>query len=86
MPKSYDLIILGGGAAAFSAAIRADRNGARALMIDGGTIGETCVNVGCVPSKRGHEIPILTSEGSVGWFVQTRTVTLLRGTGSERAS
>ena len=48
----YDLIILGGGAAAFSAAIRADRNGAKALMIDGGTIGGTCVNVGCVPSKR----------------------------------
>ncbi|MCI4371948.1 MAG: mercury(II) reductase, partial [Thermoplasmata archaeon] len=32
--------------------IRADRNGAKALMIDGGTLGGTCVNVGCVPSKR----------------------------------
>src|SRR5213593_4743128 len=52
MSKRYDLIILGGGAAAFSAAIRSDRNGASALMIDGGTIGGTCVNVGCVPSKR----------------------------------
>lgn len=52
MTKRYDLLILGGGAAAFSAAIRADRNGAKALMIDGGTIGGTCVNVGCVPSKR----------------------------------
>ncbi len=52
MPKRYDLVILGGGAAAFSAAIRADRNRAKALMIDGGTIGGTCVNVGCVPSKR----------------------------------
>lgn len=52
MPAKYDLVILGGGAAAFSAAIRADRNGAKALMVDGGTIGGTCVNVGCVPSKR----------------------------------
>lgn len=52
MAKRYDLVIVGGGAAAFSAAIRADRNGAKALMIDGGTIGGTCVNVGCVPSKR----------------------------------
>lgn len=52
MAGRYDIIILGGGAAAFSAAIRADRNGAKALMIDGGTIGGTCVNVGCVPSKR----------------------------------
>src|SRR5256712_1385717 len=52
MAGRYDLVVLGGGAGAFSAAIRADRNGARALMIDGGTIGGTCVNVGCVPSKR----------------------------------
>ncbi len=52
MRSRYDLIILGGGAAAFSAAIRADRNGAKALMIDGGIVGGTCVNVGCVPSKR----------------------------------
>ena len=52
MATQFDLIILGGGAAAFSAAIRADRNGAKALMVDGGTIGGTCVNVGCVPSKR----------------------------------
>ncbi len=52
MPDRYDFVILGGGAAAFSAAIRADRNGAKALMIDGGTLGGTCVNVGCVPSKR----------------------------------
>lgn len=52
MADRYDLVILGGGAAAFSAAIRADRNGARALMIDGGTLGGTCVNVGCIPSKR----------------------------------
>lgn len=52
LKRRFDLVILGGGAAAFSAAIRADRNGAKALMVDGGTIGGTCVNVGCVPSKR----------------------------------
>lgn len=52
MTRKFDFVILGGGAAAFSAAIRADRNGTKALMIDGGTIGGTCVNVGCVPSKR----------------------------------
>ena len=52
MKSRYELVILGGGAAAFSAAIRADRKGAKALMVDGGTIGGTCVNVGCVPSKR----------------------------------
>ena len=48
----YDLVIVGGGSAAFSAAIRASELGARAVIINEGLpIGGTCVNVGCVPSK-----------------------------------
>lgn len=50
--KSYDFAIIGGGAAAFAAAIKAEDFGARTVMVNGGTIGGTCVNVGCVPSKR----------------------------------
>ena len=50
--KGQHLIIVGGGSAAFAAAIRADELGARVTMINGGLpIGGTCVNVGCVPSK-----------------------------------
>lgn len=47
----YDLVIIGSGGAAFSAAIQARRHGARVVMIERGTMGGTCVNVGCVPSK-----------------------------------
>ncbi|MGI9049078.1 MAG: mercury(II) reductase [Rubrobacteraceae bacterium] len=47
----YDLAIIGSGGGAFAAAIRAVENGARVAMIEQGTIGGTCVNVGCVPSK-----------------------------------
>ncbi|MBL1215186.1 MAG: mercury(II) reductase [Ignavibacteriae bacterium] len=48
----YDLIIIGGGSAAFSAAIKASSLEKKVLMInDGLPIGGTCVNVGCVPSK-----------------------------------
>lgn len=48
----YDLIIIGGGSAAFSAAITAERLGLSTLMVNGGLdFGGTCVNVGCVPSK-----------------------------------
>lgn len=48
----YDLIIIGGGAAAFAAATKASELGKRALMINRGLpLGGTCVNVGCVPSK-----------------------------------
>ncbi len=50
----YDLVIIGRGAAAFSAAIRASEitsQEARIAMIGTGPLGGTCVNVGCVPSK-----------------------------------
>ncbi|MBI5606474.1 MAG: mercury(II) reductase [Deltaproteobacteria bacterium] len=46
------LIIIGGGSAAFAAALRASDLGAQVTMInDGLPIGGTCVNVGCIPSK-----------------------------------
>src|SRR5436309_12691974 len=49
---SYDLLIVGGGAGAFAAAIRANELGARTAMVNAGLpLGGTCVNVGCVPSK-----------------------------------
>jgi len=48
----YDLIVIGGGSAAFSAAIKAEGLGLTILMVNGGLdFGGTCVNVGCVPSK-----------------------------------
>jgi len=45
------IAIIGSGGGAFAAAIRAAEEGARVTMIEAGTIGGTCVNVGCVPSK-----------------------------------
>jgi mercuric reductase len=47
----YDFVILGGGAAGFSAAVKAEEFGVKTLMVNQGPIGGTCVNVGCVPSK-----------------------------------
>ncbi|MPZ20836.1 MAG: mercury(II) reductase [Luteitalea sp.] len=46
-----DIVVLGGGSAGFAASIRAADLGARVTLIEGGTLGGTCVNVGCVPSK-----------------------------------
>ncbi|RIV16886.1 mercuric reductase, partial [Alicyclobacillaceae bacterium I2511] len=50
-PFDYDLLILGSGSAAFSAAIQAVSFGAKVGMVERGTLGGTCVNIGCVPSK-----------------------------------
>ncbi|MFK5979102.1 MAG: mercury(II) reductase [Rhizobiaceae bacterium] len=48
---SYDVAVIGAGSAGFSAAITASDEGAQVAIIGYGTIGGTCVNVGCVPSK-----------------------------------
>jgi len=49
--RDFDLAVVGAGSAGFSAAITAADEGARVALIGYGTIGGTCVNVGCVPSK-----------------------------------
>ncbi len=43
--------IIGSGGAAMAAAIRAAEEGAQITLVERGTLGGTCVNVGCVPSK-----------------------------------
>ena len=47
----HDLVVVGAGSAGFSAAIAAVETGARVALVGHGTIGGTCVNIGCVPSK-----------------------------------
>ncbi|KUH34534.1 hypothetical protein APY94_01570 [Thermococcus celericrescens] len=49
--KNYDFLIVGGGAAGFAAALKANELGVKTLMANRGPIGGTCVNVGCVPTK-----------------------------------
>lgn len=51
MAENYDLIAIGGGSAGVAAARRAAQYGAKALVIERGAMGGTCVNVGCVPKK-----------------------------------
>jgi len=51
MPEPFDLLILGSGSTAFAAAIRATDLGARVAMVERRTLGGTCANRGCLPSK-----------------------------------
>jgi dihydrolipoamide dehydrogenase len=49
---SYDLIVLGGGPAGYTGAIRAAQLGLNTAIIDKGEVlGGTCLNIGCIPSK-----------------------------------
>jgi mercuric reductase len=49
--RDYNLVVVGSGSAAFAAAIKAKDLGLSVLLIEQGTVGGTCVNIGCVPSK-----------------------------------
>jgi mercuric reductase len=51
MHDTYDLVILGSGSTAFAAATHARELGKTAVMIEVRTLGGTCVNRGCLPSK-----------------------------------
>ncbi len=50
--STYDIVILGGGPGGYNAAIRAGQLGLKAACVEGrATLGGTCLNVGCMPSK-----------------------------------
>ena len=51
MTDQYDLLILGSGSTAFAAALAAQEMSKTAVMTEERTIGGTCVNRGCLPSK-----------------------------------
>ncbi len=48
---TYDVVIMGSGSTAFAAALRAAELGKTAVMTEVRTVGGTCVNRGCLPSK-----------------------------------
>ena len=68
---TYDVVIIGGGPGGYNAAIRAGQLGLKAACVEmRDTLGGTCLNVGCMPSKAllhaselfeiaGHEFPTL---------------------------
>jgi len=49
--ETLHVAVIGSGGAAMAAALKAAERGARVTLVERGTIGGTCVNVGCVPSK-----------------------------------
>ena len=51
-PFSYDVVVIGGGPGGYNAAIRAGQLGLKVACVEKGeTLGGTCLNVGCMPSK-----------------------------------
>lgn len=48
---SPHIAVIGSGGSAMAAALKAAESGARVTLIERGTMGGTCVNIGCIPSK-----------------------------------
>jgi dihydrolipoamide dehydrogenase len=52
MPDRYDVVIIGGGPGGYVAAIRAAQLGLKTACVESrGSLGGTCLNIGCIPSK-----------------------------------
>ena len=52
MENNFDIVVIGGGPGGYVCAIRAAQLGLKAACIESrGTLGGTCLNVGCIPSK-----------------------------------
>jgi dihydrolipoamide dehydrogenase len=52
MADTYDLVVIGGGPGGYVAAIRAAQLGLKVACVEmRGSLGGTCLNVGCIPSK-----------------------------------
>lgn len=51
-PVEYDVAVIGGGPGGYVAAIKGGQKGLKTVCIEGrGSLGGTCLNVGCIPSK-----------------------------------
>ena len=52
MSDNFDVIVIGGGPGGYVCAIRAAQLGLKTACVESrGTLGGTCLNVGCIPSK-----------------------------------
>ena len=49
--KSTALLVIGGGPGGYVAAIRAAQLGIATTLVEGDSLGGTCLNIGCIPSK-----------------------------------
>ena len=69
--KAFDLVVIGGGPAGYAAAAKAARLGGRVALVERDSLGGTCLNRGCIPTKTLiHGASVLASVATAGdWGV-----------------
>ncbi|MCL2864105.1 MAG: dihydrolipoyl dehydrogenase [Lachnospiraceae bacterium] len=51
MSNIYDLMVIGGGPGGYTSAILAAKKGASVILFEESSLGGTCLNIGCIPTK-----------------------------------
>src|SRR5438105_14473440 len=75
-PERFDLVVLGSGSTAFAAALKAAELGKTAIMTESRTLGGTCVNRGCLPSKNLIEAARIVWEAALPRYPGLRPATI----------
>ena len=74
----FDLIVIGAGPGGYVAAIRAAQLGMKVACVEKGqTLGGTCLNIGCIPSKALLNSSEKFAEISNPWFLFLKILILL---------
>jgi dihydrolipoamide dehydrogenase len=67
MAYDYDVLVIGSGPGGYVAAIRAAQLGKRAAVVEKGSVGGVCLNIGCIPSKAIiHQAEIYRNRSKLG--------------------
>ncbi|MCL5257249.1 MAG: dihydrolipoyl dehydrogenase [Chloroflexi bacterium] len=86
MAKQYDIAIIGGGPGGYVAAIRAAQLGGSIALLERDSVGGTCLNRGCIPTKtlvRSQEV-LMDARNGAEYGVRAENVTLDFGRVMER--
>jgi glutathione reductase (NADPH) len=72
----FDLLVVGGGSGGVRAARMAAQTGAKVALFEGGAMGGTCVNVGCIPKKlysyAAQYAESFEEAGGFGWAISEK--------------
>ena len=70
--REYDLAVIGGGPGGYVCAIRAAQLGLKTACVESrGTLGGTCLNVGCIPSK---SLLNLSEHFQFSWYLNLQII------------
>ncbi|MDO8303553.1 MAG: FAD-dependent oxidoreductase, partial [Sedimentisphaerales bacterium] len=51
MAEKFDVVVIGGGPGGYAAAIRCAHRKVSVALVEKNSMGGTCLNIGCIPSK-----------------------------------